>query len=224
MSQIAVRGAAPVRAGTVYALGRNYAEHAREMGAPAEPVVFLMPASSLVRGPGLGPALEIAWPEGSAEVHHEVELVLLLGSGGTRLTREQGESAIAAVGLGLDLTARDLQAQAKAKGQPWARSKGFPGAAPVSAFVPRSALAVAWSDIDLSLTVGGALRQSDRAASMLLDPPAIVAQLSRWFLLQPGDVVFTGTPAGVGPLAPGEEAVARSAALGLELRVRMAPH
>ena len=224
MSQIAVRGAAPVRAGTVYALGRNYAEHAREMGAPAEPVVFLMPASSLVRGPGAGPALEIAWPEGSADVHHEVELVLLLGSGGTRLTREQGESAIAAVGLGLDLTARDLQAEAKAKGQPWARSKGFPGAAPVSEFVPRSALTVAWSDIDLSLTVGGALRQSDRTASMLLDPPAIVAQLSRWFLLQPGDLVFTGTPAGVGPLAPGEEAVARSAALGLELRVRMAPH
>jgi len=223
VSEIAVRGASPVRAGTVYALGRNYAEHAREMGAPAEPVVFLMPASSLVRGPGLGPALEIAWPEGSADVHHEVELVLLLGSGGTRLTREQGESAIAAVGLGLDLTARDLQAEAKAKGQPWARSKGFPGAAPVSEFVPRSALAVAWPEIDLSLTVGGALRQSDRAASMLLDPPAIVAQLSRWFLLQPGDVVFTGTPAGVGPLAPGEEAVARSAALGLELRVRMAP-
>ena len=224
MSQIAVRGAAPVRAGTVYALGRNYAEHAREMGAPAEPVVFLMPASSLVRGPGSGPALEIAWPEGSADVHHEVELVLLLGSGGTRLTREQGESAIAAIGLGLDLTARDLQAQAKAKGQPWARSKGFPGAAPVSEFVPREALTVAWREIDLSLTVGGALRQSDRAASMLLDPPAIVAQLSRWFLLQPGDLVFTGTPAGVGPLAPGEEAVARSTALGLELRVRMAPH
>jgi len=224
MSEIAVRGGAPVRAGTVYALGRNYAEHAREMGAPAEPVVFLMPASALVSAPGLGATLEIAWPEGSEEVHHEVELVLLLGAGGTRLTREQGEAAIAAAGLGIDLTARDLQAQAKAKGQPWARSKGFPGAAPVSEFVPRSALAVAWPEIDLSLTVGGALRQSDRAASMLLDPPAIVAQLSRWFLLQPGDLVFTGTPAGVGPLAPGEEAVARSAALGLELRVRMAPH
>jgi 2-keto-4-pentenoate hydratase/2-oxohepta-3-ene-1,7-dioic acid hydratase in catechol pathway len=224
MSEIVVRGAAPVRVGTVYALGRNYAEHAREMGAPAEPVVFLMPASALVRGPGAEAAIEIAWPEGSGEVHHEVELVLLLGAGGTGLPREQGEEAIAAVGLGIDLTARDLQAQAKAKGQPWARSKGFPGAAPVGEFVPRGELTVPWGEIDLALAVGGMLRQSDRAASMLLDPPAIVARLSRWFLLQPGDLVFTGTPAGVGPLAPGEEAVARSAALGLELRVRMAPH
>jgi fumarylpyruvate hydrolase len=223
MSEIVVRGAAPVRVGTVYALGRNYAEHAREMGAPAEPVVFLMPASAVVRGPGAAAAIEIAWPEGSGEVHHEVELVLLLGAGGTGLSREQGEAAIAAVGLGIDLTARDLQAQAKAKGQPWARSKGFPGAAPVGEFFPRGELTVPWGEIDLSLEVGGTLRQSDRAASMLLDPPAIVAQLSRWFLLQPGDLVFTGTPAGVGPIAPGEEAVAHSAALGTELRVRMAP-
>ncbi len=223
MSEVVVRGAPPVRAGTIYALGRNYAEHAKEMGAPAEPVVFLMPATALVSGSAAGAALEIAWPEGSEEVHHEVELVLLLGAGGARLTRDEAESAIAAVGLGIDLTARDLQAQAKAKGQPWARSKGFPGAAPVSAFVPRGALTVPWGEIDLSLAVEGTLRQSDCAASMLLDPPAIVAQLSRWFLLQPGDLVFTGTPAGVGPIAPGEEALARSAALGLELRVRMAP-
>ncbi len=222
MSEVVVQGAPPVRAGTIYALGRNYAEHAKEMGAPAEPVVFLMPASALVSGSASGTALEIAWPEGSQEVHHEVELVLLLGAGGTRLDREQAESAIAAVGLGIDLTARDLQAQAKAKGQPWARSKGFPGAAPVSPFVPRSALSVAWPEIDLELAVGGAVRQADRTSSMLLDPPAIVARLSFWFLLQPGDLVFTGTPAGVGPLAPGEEAVARSAALGLELRIRMA--
>jgi 2-keto-4-pentenoate hydratase/2-oxohepta-3-ene-1,7-dioic acid hydratase in catechol pathway len=226
VSEVVVRGADVVRVGTVYALGRNYAEHAREMGAPAEPVVFLMPASALVtpRGPE---TLEIAWPEGSAEIHHEVELVLLLGTGvgdGLRLPRDAAERAIRAVGLGLDLTARDLQAQAKAKGQPWARSKGFPGAAPVTEFVPRGEIAADWSALDLSLRVGGATRQADRAASMLLDPPALVAQLSRWFRLEPGDLVFTGTPAGVGPLAPGEEAVARSAALGLELRVRMAPH
>jgi 2-keto-4-pentenoate hydratase/2-oxohepta-3-ene-1,7-dioic acid hydratase in catechol pathway len=222
MSEVAVRGAAPVRIGTVYALGRNYAEHAKEMGAPAEPVVFLMPGSAVVSGATANRALEIAWPEGSVEVHHEVELVLLLGSGGSGLERPAAEAAIAAAGLGIDLTARDLQAQAKAKGQPWARSKGFPGAAPVSAFVPRGGLAVSWGEIDLSLAVEGAIRQSDRAASMLLDPPAIVAQLSRWFLLRPGDLVFTGTPAGVGPLGPGQEAVARSEALGLELRIRMA--
>ncbi len=221
MSEVLVRGRGPVRVGTVYALGRNYAEHAREMGAPAEPVVFLKPASAVVFG---APAtvLEVAWPEGSSEVHHEVELVLLLGDGGVRMARDQADRAIAAVGVGLDLTARDLQSGAKAKGQPWARSKGFPGSAPVTELLPREAIAVPWPEIDLSLEAGGEVRQEDRAGSMLLDPPAIVAQLSRWFVLAPGDLVFTGTPAGVGPLLPGEEAAARSRALGLELRVRMA--
>lgn len=222
MSQVNVRGSGPTRAGTIYALGRNYAEHALEMGAPAEPVVFLKPASALVTG-GPDAVLEIPWPEASAEVHHEVELVLLLGAGGTRFARDEAERAIVAVGLGLDLTARDLQAAAKSKGQPWARSKGFPASAPVTEFLPRAEIARPWAEIDLSLEVAGTVRQADRGGSMLLDPPAIVAQLARWFALAPGDLVFTGTPAGVGPLLPGEEAVARSQALGLALRVRMAP-
>lgn len=205
------------RAGTVYALGRNYAEHAREMNAEPEPVVFLKPASALRPGGGT-----IAWPAGSRLVHHEVELVLLLGAGGTDLDEATAQRAIEAVAVGVDLTARDLQDAAKKGGKPWARSKGFPGSAPVSAFVPRAALGVPWSALDLELSVAGAVRQRDTAASMILSPPAIVALLSRWFDLRPGDVVFTGTPAGVGPLGPGEEVRAACRALGLELVLAMA--
>ncbi|MBP7148944.1 MAG: fumarylacetoacetate hydrolase family protein [Acidobacteria bacterium] len=187
------------------------------MGAEPEPVVFLKPPSCLLPGGGTVP-----WPEGSREVHHEVELVLLLGSGGTFLDLGQADGAIAAVAVGLDLTARDLQATAKAKGQPWARSKGFPGAGPVSEFVGRSALGVAWADIDLRLEVDGAVRQQAHGREMILDPPAVVARLSRWFSLAPGDLIFTGTPAGVGPLAPGSRALATSAALGVSLAVALA--
>lgn len=206
MRTVELAGTGAVRVGTVYALGRNYAEHAHEMNAPAEPVVFLKPASSLLPGGGIVP-----WPEGSALVHHEVELVLLLGPGAT----------IAGVGIGVDLTARDLQDEAKKKAQPWARSKGFPGAAPVSMFVP-AASDQDWSALDLALTVNGAERQRDTAASMLLAPPAIVAMLARWFDLDEGDVVFTGTPKGVGPVETGELVRASSAALGLAVEFRLA--
>ncbi len=215
MIELGVPGGFHGRPGTVYALGRNYAEHAREMNAAAEPVVFLKPASSLLPGGG-----RVPWPRGSALVHHEVELVLLLGTGGRDLVPADAERAIAGVAIGVDLTARDLQDEAKKKSAPWARSKGFAGAAPVSAFAPRAAV-TDWGALDLALTVNGAVRQSDRASSMLLAPPAIVAQLSRWFALEPGDVVFTGTPAGVGPVQPGETVVARCDALGLSVSFAM---
>ncbi len=216
MKRLELQGAAFVAAGTVYALGRNYAEHAREMGAEAEPVVFLKPATSLAPGGG-----SIRWPAGSRLVHHEVELVLLLGAGGRDLDRAAAEAAIAGVAIGVDLTARDLQDVAKKKSAPWARSKGFAGAAPVSAFVPRARLAADWRAIDLRLDVDGARRQADTSAAMILDPPEIVARLSSWFELAAGDVVFTGTPAGVGPIEPGQRVVAASDALGVAVEFVM---
>jgi fumarylpyruvate hydrolase len=206
MRTVTLRGSGSVAAGTVYALGRNYAEHAQEMNAPAEPVVFLKPASALLPGGGTVP-----WPAGSALVHHEVELVLLLGDAG----------AIAGVAIGVDLTARDLQDEAKKKSQPWARSKGFPGSAPLSEFVPAAAVRD-WGALDLALWVDGAERQRDRASSMLLPPPAIVATLARWFDLDAGDVVFTGTPKGVGPVEPGALVRAACAALGISVEFRLA--
>ncbi|RMF73093.1 MAG: FAA hydrolase family protein [Acidobacteria bacterium] len=202
---------------TVYALGRNYAAHAREMGAPAEPVVFLKPRTALAPRGGVVP-----WPEGATRVDHEVELVLLLGTGGRRLDLDAASRAIAGVAIGIDLTARDLQAAAKRAGAPWARAKGFPGSAPVSEFVSPDRFGRRWETLDLELTVGGEARQRGSAARMLLDPPRIVALLSRWFALEPGDVVFTGTPEGVGPVEPGRPVRAACRTLGLEVEVRLA--
>ena len=216
MPVVQLRGGAPVLVGAVYCLGRNYAEHAREMGAPATPVAFLKPASAVTPAGG-----EIPWPAEAEVIHHEVELVLLLGAGRTNLSREQADRAIAAVGVGVDLTARDLQDAAKRSGQPWSRSKGFPGSAPVSEFVPRAEITSPWSEIDLSLAVDDELRQQDRASSMLLDPPTVVALLSQWFELAPSDLVFTGTPSGVGPIRPGQRVVAASHALALAVEFRL---
>jgi fumarylpyruvate hydrolase len=163
----------------------------------------------------------VHWPEGSREVHHEVELVLLLGAGGQRLDRASACAAIAGLAVGIDLTARDLQSAAKKQGQPWARSKGFAASAPVSDFVPAAPFVDRWAEIDLELAVDGATRQRDTCAAMLLDPPALVEALSRWFALLEGDLVFCGTPAGVGPVHPGQRARAASAALGVAVEVTL---
>jgi fumarylpyruvate hydrolase len=216
MVGVNLRDEGPQRIGTVYCLGRNYAAHAAEMGARPEPVVFIKPATAVRPGGG-----RIAWPAGTELVHHEVELVLLLAGGGQNLAPGAAAAAIAGIGLGVDLTARDLQGAAKKAGAPWARSKGFPGSAPVSDFLPVAALTVGWGEIDLALEVAGEQRQQGTSAAMLLSPPEIVSQLSRWFELAPGDLVFTGTPEGVGPLAPGQPVVARSAALGLTLELEL---
>jgi fumarylpyruvate hydrolase len=215
---VRVRGEGERAAGTVYALGRNFAEHAREMGATTDPVVFIKPASSLLPGGGVVP-----WPEGSAEVHHEVELVLLLGAGGARLDDAAALRAVAALGVGVDLTARDLQREAKKQGWPWARSKGFPAAAPVSDFVPLTRVDGPLDEIDLELDVDGTRRQRGSVAQMIRPPAQVVALLSRWFELAAGDVVFTGTPSGVGPLEPGAKVSARSRRLGLDVSFRMGP-
>jgi 2-keto-4-pentenoate hydratase/2-oxohepta-3-ene-1,7-dioic acid hydratase in catechol pathway len=201
--------------GSVYCLGRNYAKHAEEMGAAPEPVVFIKPAAALLPGGG-----EVALPPDCERVDHEVELVLLLGDGAPEADDpERGVEAIAAVGLGIDLTARDLQSLAKEKGGPWARAKGFAGSAPVSTFVPRTQLQVDWNEIDLALSVDDELRQSGSTQRMLLSVGRIVALLSRWFPLRPGDLIFTGTPEGVGPIPPGSTASAASRALDLEVTV-----
>ncbi len=214
--RLPTRGLPPREAGTIYALGRNFAAHAAEMRVSTEPVVFLMPRSALLVGGG-----PVALPEGSTELHHEVELVLSLARGGMGLSREEGQSAIEGVALGLDLTARDLQAVAKKKGAPWARSKGFAGAAPITPLQDASAFRECWGEIDLSCSVEGSLRQQATCAEMIHDPPAVVALLSRWFLLEPGDLIFTGTPAGVGPIAPDQQVTATSRALGEELTIRL---
>ena len=197
-------GCFPVR--RIYCVGRNFAEHAREMGAvPADPaargtpVFFLKPADAVVRGG------DVPYPRGTAELHHEVELVVALGSDAAsgELAREDAQALVFGYGVGLDLTRRDLQAAAKAKGLPWDTGKSFDASAPVSALVPASRVGDL-AGLELSLDVNGERRQQGRFADLVWDVPDILHELSKLYALRAGDLVFMGTPAGVGPLNPGD--------------------
>ena len=177
---------------SIYCVGRNYAAHAREMGARAEPgaepVVFLKPDGALVRPPG-----PLAFPAGVGEVHHEVEVVLRIGAAGTP----------DALALGLDLTDRTRQAVAKKDGLPWAAAKGFRGSAAVGPWVPLAA-APALGALRFTLHVNGNRVQAGDTADWLHPPAALLGWLDRWFGLFAGDLVFTGTPEGVGPVRAGD--------------------
>jgi len=177
---------------TVFCLGRNYAAHAREMGsdpdATGEPVVFVKPEQALLAPPG-----PIRFPAGAGEIHHEVEIVLRAGAGATP----------AALAIGLDLTDRTRQAAAKAKGMPWATAKGFLGSAPIGPFVPVSA-APPLDALRFRLVVNGAVRQRGDTSLALRPLTSIFPTLDRWFGVREGDLVFTGTPEGVGALRPGD--------------------
>jgi 2-keto-4-pentenoate hydratase/2-oxohepta-3-ene-1,7-dioic acid hydratase in catechol pathway len=190
--------------GKIVAVGRNYADHVREMGGGAAdpPVLFLKPSSALVAGGGA-----IALPAFSREVHHEVELVVRVGRGGERLAPADAARAIDACAVGLDLTARDLQSEARKRGEPWAVAKGFDGAAPISALVPVDDLREL-ADLGLALTLNGVARQQGNVAQMVLPIAELVAFVSSRFRLEPGDLIFTGTPAGVGPVHAGDVVVA----------------
>lgn len=195
--------------GKIVCVGRNYAEHAREMGVappdrsstgcPSEPVLFLKPSTALLVEP-----THIYLPSFSTEVHHEVELVVRVGRLLCRASPQEAAAAVDAVALGLDLTARDLQAQAKKAGLPWAVAKGFDGAAPLSALVPVDG-ADALASASFTLEVNGVMRQAGACAEMLWPLPQLIAHISARFTLEPGDLVFSGTPAGVAALRAGDQ-------------------
>jgi fumarylpyruvate hydrolase len=183
----------------IYCVGRNYAEHAREMGNVPEkgaaPVFFMKPADAVVTD-GRDPL----FPSATQNLHHEVELVIALSGGGADVDPAQALNLVYGYAVGVDLTRRDLQAAAKAKGNPWDIAKGFDDSAPISAIVP----AAGRHPIDerLWLAVNGVGKQSAAVSEMLWTVPEIIAELSRLYRLQPGDLIYTGTPAGVGPLQP----------------------
>jgi len=190
----------------IYCVGRNFADHAREMGAapaPAadrgRPVFFLKPADAIVRD-GVVP-----YPPATRELHHEVELVVALGSDGPRgeLRREDAMALVAGYGVGLDLTRRDLQAEAKAKGLPWDIGKAFDCSAPMSAIVPAAAAGNLY-DRTLTLEVNGEQCQHGSLRDLIWDVADILHELSKLYRLRAGDLVFMGTPAGVGPLQVGD--------------------
>jgi 2-keto-4-pentenoate hydratase/2-oxohepta-3-ene-1,7-dioic acid hydratase in catechol pathway len=195
----------------IFCVGRNYADHAKELGnlmpAPgSSPIIFMKPVTSLIAGGTL------TLPKGVGAVHHEMELVLILGKGGSGIPESAAVSHVAGATLGLDLTLRDEQARLKQAGQPWELAKAFDDAAALGTFTPAARLDL--QALDMRCTVNGALRQEDNTRHMLFSVATIVSFLSsRWRLL-PGDLIYTGTPAGVGPLVQGDRIEISSPALG----------
>lgn len=186
----------------IYCIGRNYADHAMEMGAQAvsraNPVFFMKPADAIVSEGGAVP-----YPSVTHELHHEVEMVVALAKGGRDIDAGHALDCVFGYGVGLDLTRRDLQAAMKAKGLPWDVAKGFDASAPVSTL--RAAGDIGHpGHARLSLSVNGEMRQDTDIADMIFPVPEIIAELSKLFELKPGDLIFTGTPAGVGPLVRGD--------------------
>jgi 2-keto-4-pentenoate hydratase/2-oxohepta-3-ene-1,7-dioic acid hydratase in catechol pathway len=202
--------------GKVLCVGRNYADHIREMGnAPsAPPVLFLKPSTAIVHDGGV-----VRIPEGTADVHHEVEMVVVIGKPGRAIEEGRAMDHVLGYAVGLDLTARDVQAEAKRKGEPWTLAKGFDGSAPVSTVAPRDEVGDG-SGLKLSVELSGTKRQEDTTSKMIHGVAALVALASRWITLERGDLLFTGTPSGVGPLKAGDVAVARLEKVG-EVRVRV---
>jgi fumarylpyruvate hydrolase len=185
----------------IYCVGRNYAEHAREMGGDPNrepPFFFCKPADAVVAN---GSA--IPYPLATQSLHHEVELVVALKSGGVHIKPEAALDLVFGYAVGVDLTRRDLQQAMREKGRPWDVGKAFDRAAPMGALLPVSAnFNVSQSAI--VLTVNGDVKQSSDIGDMIWNVPDIIAHLSGLFELKAGDLIFTGTPAGVGPLKPGD--------------------
>lgn len=190
--------------GKILCIGRNYWEHIKELGnAPPEaPVIFIKPASSVI---GEGEAVVI--PPYSHDCHHEAELALLIGRKGKDIPVDQAMEHIAGYGVGIDLTLRDVQGELKKKGLPWEIAKGFDTACPLSAFVEASKVADP-QNLQIRLTVNGEIRQDGNTSMMIHSIPAIVSHMSGSFTLEPGDVILTGTPAGVSRIVSGDTLVA----------------
>jgi len=191
--------------GKIVCVGRNYADHAKELGneVPEKPVLFLKPASAIIYSGG-----EIIHPDYGNELHHEVELVLLIGETVKKANKSQAENAIVGYGVGLDMTLRDVQDVLKKKGHPWTLAKCFDTSAVISDFVLKKDYQLK-VDEKLELKVNGDVKQSDSLRSMIFNPAEIIEYISSIMTLERGDIIFTGTPAGVSKVNRGDKLEAR---------------
>ena len=209
--QISVNGQlfAPNR---IFCIGKNYDEHVKELGGkmPEEPVVFMKPVSSIV-----APGESLFMPRHGNLLHHEVEVVLLIGREGQDIPQANALSFIAGVSLGLDLTLRDVQVQLKKAGLPWELSKSFEQSAPLGLFKAYHPGSIDLENLSFTCSVNGELRQQGNTRDMLFPIKSLIHMLSGWWTLRPGDIVFTGTPSGVGPLKAGDRVDIESPGTGL---------
>jgi len=193
-------GAVELLPSKIVAVGRNYRAHAEEMRSPLprEPVLFLKPPSALI-----GPDSEIILPEMSREVHHEVELAVIIGKRTRNVEPEEAMHHVFGYTVILDITARDLQEEAKRNGLPWSVAKGFDTFAPVGPRVV-SAENLQWDNLEMWLKVNGEVRQRGNTSWMIFPVPQLVSYISRIMTLEPGDIIATGTPEGVGKIEHGD--------------------
>ncbi|KAK7485873.1 hypothetical protein BaRGS_00022868 [Batillaria attramentaria] len=184
----------------IVCVGRNYGAHAAELGnpIPEKPILFLKPTSSY-----LSEGKSIKIPKGCSSLHHEVELGVVIERTGSNIPETAVPDYIGGYVLALDMTARDFQDEAKKKGQPWTLAKGFDTSCPVSSFIPKDKVPNP-QNIQLWLKVNGATKQDGNTKDMIFSIPTLVAYISQFFTLEPGDVILTGTPSGVGPTNPGD--------------------
>ncbi|HEU5148572.1 MAG TPA: fumarylacetoacetate hydrolase family protein [Chryseosolibacter sp.] len=185
----------------IFAVGRNYAEHIKELNneRPDEPVIFTKPDTALLRN-----GAPFYYPDFSKDIHHEVELVLRICKEGKNIQEKFAGKYFDAVGIGVDFTARDLQQKAKEKGLPWDIAKGFNGSAPISEkFIPVAEFKNL-KDVNFSLSINGGIRQQGNTSLMIFSFEYVISYLSRFFTLRTGDLIFTGTPKGVGPVHTGD--------------------
>ncbi len=186
--------------GKIVCLGRNYLDHIRELGnkVPDRAVIFCKPASSLLADGG---AIKI--PEYSDDCHHELELALLIGKTGKHIPESDALSYLDGYGVALDLTLRDVQSELKGKGLPWEIAKGFDTSCPISDFVPAQQVDNP-NTLQIKLTINGEVRQDGNTAQMMRSVEAIIAEVSTFYTLEPGDIILTGTPAGVSRIESGD--------------------
>ncbi len=196
--------------GKILCLGRNYREHAREMKAevPKSPVIFLKPSTAL-----LASGENVVVPPLSTKLHFEAEMVVVIGKEGKAIPRERAMDHVEGYAVGLDMTLRDLQDEAKSKGLPWSVAKGFDTSAPVSHVVPKDRVDDPHA-LQLTLQVNGSTRQQASTGEMIFRIEEIIAHVSQFFTLERGDLIFTGTPQGVGEARSGDTLVATLQSVG----------
>ncbi|MFN8671565.1 MAG: fumarylacetoacetate hydrolase family protein [Candidatus Sericytochromatia bacterium] len=185
----------------IFCLGSNYLDHIKEMGnkIPTEPVIFMKPSTAIIRNEE-----SILIPDISKEAHHEVELVLLIEKDGKNIKPENSLEYISAIGIGLDITLRDLQKQAKESGKPWVIAKGFDTSAPLSDFISIKKIPDL-NNINFVLYVNNEIKQKGNSGDMIFKFPQIISYISNIFTLQKGDIIFTGTPHGVNKINKGDK-------------------
>ena len=209
--QIAIEGRSftPQR---IFCIGKNYDEHVKELGstAPEEPVVFMKPVCNIV-----DPGETLSMPRHGSLLHHEVEVVLLIGRGGQDVPEADALTYISGITLGLDLTLRDVQGRLKKSGLPWELSKAFEQSAPLGYFKKYDPNSIDLEHLSFTCSVNGNLRQQGNTRDMLFPVRNLIHRLSGWWTLRPGDIIFTGTPSGVGSLKQGDQVGIESSVTGL---------